>query len=203
MSVLTYLLTFLGMKMLQQRSIDKFNCLVEAGAKVIHEQGFQRTLLSDIAKEADVPQGSLYYYFKTKEDIATAILDMRLSKLQTLIIKWEKLSSPKKRLNALIQVWVDDRNIDAQYGCPIGGLCYELARNRDQLSELVAEPLRVLVMWCEAQFRELNKSTRQASDLSSHLLCALQGVSLMANAFNDSRVITREADHLKQWLKDI
>jgi AcrR family transcriptional regulator len=198
-----YLLVFVELKLIQERAIDKHTRLVEAGTKLIHECGFQRTLLADIAKEAGVPQGSLYYYFKTKEDVVSAILRRRMSGLRMLIKKWDELPDPKKRLNALIQLWVDDRDIDSRYGCPIGSLCYELAKNRGQLSDMAAEPLRVLIEWCEVQFRELGKSKRQANDLAVHLMCSLQGVSLLANAFGDAQVILREAKQLKCWLKEL
>lgn len=187
----------------QERAIDKYSRLLKAGAKVIHEQGFHRTLLADIAREAEVPQGSIYYYFKTKDDIAEAIINERISSLNSLIKKWDTYISPKKRLYALIQVWVEDREIDSRYGCPIGSLCYELAKNRGQLSDISAEQLRVLVDWCEIQFRELNKPVRQARDLAVHLMCALQGVSLLANAFGDAQLILREASQLKRWVKDL
>lgn len=198
-----YLLNIGEIKLQQERAVDKYTRLIEAGAKVIHKQGFHRTLLADVAKEADVPQGSIYYYFKTKDEIAEAIISERVKKLQELTKKWDACPNPKKRLNALIQVWVDDREIDSQYGCPIGSLCYELAKNRDQLCDMSADLLRVLIDWCEAQFRELNKSKRQAKDLAIHLMCALQGVSLLANSFGDAGIILREAKQLKRWVKDL
>ena len=189
--------------MQQERAIDKYTRLVEAGAKVIHEQGFQKTLLADIAREAEIPPGSIYYYFKTKDDIAEAIINHRVKNLLELTKKWDTYSLPKKRLNALIQVWVEDREIDSNYGCPIGSLCYELAKNRGQLCDKSAEQLQVLIKWSELQFKELNKSPRQASELALHLMCALQGVSLIANAFADAQLISRETKHLKSWLKDL
>ncbi|MEJ2140902.1 MAG: TetR/AcrR family transcriptional regulator [Gammaproteobacteria bacterium] len=189
--------------MQQKRAIDKQSSLIKAGAKVIHEQGFHRTLLSDIAREAQVPQGSIYYYFKTKDDIAVAIISERVNRLNKLLKKWDTYINPKKRLYSLIQVWVEDREIDSRYGCPIGSLCYELAKNRGQLSDMSAEQLRILVAWCEYQFRELNKPVRKAKDLAVHLMCALQGVSLLANTFEDAELILREADLLKRWVKDL
>ena len=187
----------------QERAIDKYSRLLKAGAKVIHEQGFHRTLLADIAREAEVPQGSIYYYFKTKDDIAEAIINERISSLGKLTKKLDAYTNPKKRLYALIKVWVDDREIDSRYGCPIGSLCNELAKNRGLLCDTSAEQLRVLVDWCELQFRELNKPVRQARDFAVHLICALQGVSLLANAFGDAEVILREANQLKRWVKDL
>lgn len=188
---------------MQERAIDKYTRLVEAGAKVIHEQGFQNTLLADVAREAEIPQGSIYYYFKTKDDIAEAIISHRIKDLLDLTKKWDAYPNPKKRLNALIQVWVEDREVDSSYGCPIGSLCYELAKNRGQLCDKSAEQLQVLIKWSELQFKELTKSPRQASDLALHLMCALQGVSLIANAFGDAQMILRETKHLKSWLKNL
>ena len=189
--------------MQQERAVDKHSRLVEAGTRVVYERGFQRTLLADIAKEAQVPQGSIYYYFKTKDEIVTAILDARMTGLHDFIKQWNQLADPRQRLKALIQVWVDDREVDSRYGCPVGSLCYELAKKHDRLSELAAEPLRLLVKWCEEQFRELGKTSRQAGDLAIHLMSALQGVSLLANAFGDPQVILSEARQLNRWLKEL
>jgi len=47
--------------------------LLQAAVKVTHRYGFDPMTLADIAKEARVPLGNLYYYFKTKEEIATPL----------------------------------------------------------------------------------------------------------------------------------
>ena len=49
---------------------DKRTRLIEAADKLVQLQGFSQTTLADIAKKADVPLGNVYYYFKTKEEIA-------------------------------------------------------------------------------------------------------------------------------------
>lgn len=189
--------------MKQERSMDKYTRLLDAGAKVIHEQGFHKTLLTDIAREAEVPLGSIYYYFKTKDDLAEAVIDKRVKILQELTEKFDTYSDPKKRLSALIQVWVDDSEIDSRYGCPIGSLCYELAKNRGQLSDKSAEMLKVLVEWCGLQFREMKKSVQKANELAFHLMCALQGASLLANSIGDEKIILNEAKHLNHWLNNL
>jgi hypothetical protein len=127
----------------------------------------------------------------------------RLNHLNELITKWNKLDTPQERLHALINVWVDDRDIDSRYGCPIGSLCYELSKKRDALSEMAAEPLKLLVKWSEKQFGQMGKSRREAHDLGLHLVSALQGVSLLANAFGSAQVILREAKQLKQWINEL
>ena len=51
--------------------------LLEAANKLVHAQGFNQTTLADIARAAEVPLGNVYYYFKTKDDIGSALIEHR------------------------------------------------------------------------------------------------------------------------------
>ena len=57
---------------------------------LIHKQGFNLTTLADIAQEANVPLGNVYYYFKTKESIAEAVIANRGRELHEALQIWEK-----------------------------------------------------------------------------------------------------------------
>jgi len=48
---------------------DKYHRILEAAVKVFAEQGFFQSTVSQIAKEAGVADGTIYLYFKNKEDI--------------------------------------------------------------------------------------------------------------------------------------
>jgi len=102
---------------------NKRERLTDAAAVLIHRQGFAHTTLADIADEAKVALGSVYYYFRTKDDVARAILERRQSEIGRALEGIDRLSDPLKRLEALVGIWVNDRDIDARYGCPIGSLC--------------------------------------------------------------------------------
>ena len=47
----------------------KYNRILEAAVKIFAEQGFFQSTVSQIAKEAGVADGTIYLYFKNKEDI--------------------------------------------------------------------------------------------------------------------------------------
>jgi TetR/AcrR family transcriptional repressor of nem operon len=185
----------------QARAEDKFKSLVDAGAKVVHLRSFQGTKLSDVAEEAGVPPGGLYYYFKTRNELAKAIVEERSERILRLTTKLSRLrGGPRKRLAALVDVWVDDREIDSVYGCPIGSLCYELAKGRTELSRGAEKPFNILIDWAEKQFVDLKLQQKKARDYAVHLISALQGISLVSNVYGDSSMILREASHLKAWL---
>lgn len=48
--------------------------VLEAAAQVLMEKGYAATRLGDIAKEADLQAGSLYYYFDSKEQLVEEVL---------------------------------------------------------------------------------------------------------------------------------
>jgi len=48
---------------------DKYHLILEAAVKVFAEQGFSQSTISKIAREAGVADGTIYLYFKNKDDI--------------------------------------------------------------------------------------------------------------------------------------
>jgi len=188
----------------QNRSINKETHLLAAAGRVVYKRGVMQTTLSDIADEAGVPLGSIYYYFKSKDDIITAIVGDRISFVNDRLKAIEQQQDgPKERLKALVHVWVEDRDTDARYGCPVGSLCYELCKGRGRLSEKASEPLRLLIDWSAVQFREAGHTRAQARELGTHLNVVLQGISLVANAYGAPKLIDSEACRLCKWIDDL
>ena len=80
--------------------IDKRSQLVSAAVGLAYQNGFGATSLADIAHEAEVPLGNVYYYFKTKDEIGEAIVELRLAELSAQRQRWNEAGSPKDRLCA-------------------------------------------------------------------------------------------------------
>jgi len=49
--------------------------LIDVGVGLMHQNGYNATGLTDILKAADVPKGSFYHHFGSKEDFAAAALE--------------------------------------------------------------------------------------------------------------------------------
>jgi TetR/AcrR family fatty acid metabolism transcriptional regulator len=60
---------------------EKFGLILDAAEKVIAENGFHGSQVSKIAKEAGVADGTIYLYFKNKEDILISLFQDRLGQL--------------------------------------------------------------------------------------------------------------------------
>lgn len=178
---------------------NKRTRLLEAANKLVHQQGYNQTTLADIAHEAEVPLGNVYYYYKTKEDIGQALIAQRADYYLALIATWEKSPDPKKRILALIREVACQRELLAQSGCPIGSLCQELHKDGGPLADKAAGLLAAVLSWAEQQFQLLGKG-QESADLALHLLSVLQGASLLTHAFNQPGLIVRATTQLEQWL---
>jgi AcrR family transcriptional regulator len=185
-----------------KRGADKRTRLVDAAARLVHEQGFHRTTLADISRESGVALGNLNYYFQSKEAIGAAVVDGLACAYESLRTSWESAPDARQRLESFIQMAFENRETLAQRGCPVGTLCAELHKDAGPLAEQAARVFADLLAWLESQFRELGKG-KESRDLAAHLLSAVEGASLLALAFHDPRYVARESAHLKQWLRTL
>jgi AcrR family transcriptional regulator len=58
---------------MREKSVEKKNKILKATLELIAKQGFHGTSISQIADSAKVNVGSMYYYFKSKNDILNAL----------------------------------------------------------------------------------------------------------------------------------
>ncbi len=185
---------------MKKSKIDKRTRLIEAANKLVQQQGFNQTTLADIAHESKVPLGNVYYYFKTKEELGHALIEHRTAGVCGQFSEWDTLPDPKKRILAAIKTVADKREMLAQSGCPVGSLCQELHKDGGPLAEKSAGMFAAMLEWLEAQFRLLGTG-KESADHALHLVAALQGASLLTNAFNDPALMLRETTRLTKWVK--
>jgi TetR/AcrR family transcriptional regulator, transcriptional repressor for nem operon len=175
--------------------------LVESARQLIHEQGVHRTTLADVSARADVPLGNIYYYFKTKDELVSAVVEDYKEQAKALIETFERHPSPQARLKALVNNWAEMREAVARHGCPMGTLCAELDKIETGLDREAAAVIALIIDWAEAQFRLLAR--RDARDLAVALFAGIQGAALLANTFRDPTILTRQTRHLERWIDSL
>jgi AcrR family transcriptional regulator len=167
-----------------------------------YRNGFVATSLADIAREAEVPLGNVYYYFKTKDEIGEAIVELRLAQLSAQRQRWNEAGSPKDRLSACVQDVFENKDFLAQRGCAVGTLCSELHKAGCSVATRATEIFAQHLAWIESQFRALGKG-KDSNGLAVHLLSAMQGVSILAHSFHDSGLVATETKRLKSWIQSL
>ena len=181
---------------------DKRSRLLSAAVDLAYQNGFGATSLGDIAREAEVPLGNVYYYFKTKDEIGEAIVEFRLAQLSAQRQRWDKLGSPKDRLCACVQGVFANKDCLAERGCAVGTLCSELHKGGGSVATRATEIFAQHLAWIESQFRALGMG-KDSHGLAVHLLSAMQGVSILAQAFHDAGLVAAETKRLKSWIQSL
>lgn len=182
--------------------IDKRSRLVSAAVDLAYQNGFGATTLADIAREAAVPLGNVYYYFKTKDEIGEAIVEQRLADLAAQRQLWDEAGSPQDRLCACVQAVADNKDFLAKRGCAVGTFCTEIHKAGGSFATQATEIFAQHLAWIESQFRALGKG-KDSNGLAVHLLSALQGVSVLAHSFHDPDLVAMETRRLKSWIRSL
>jgi len=162
----------------------------------------ERTSIADIADAAGVPVGNVYYYFRTKDDLVRAALAGHAAHLADLTSRLAEIPDPLRRLKAMVDTWIGQRDVAARYGCPTGTLATELDKRADEGLALEAgKVMRLLLDWAQAQFRELGLSDPE--DLALTFVGAYQGMSVLANTLREPDIMTRQGARLIRWLDSL
>ena len=181
------------------RTSDKRERLIHAADRLVLRQGFKQTTLSDIASDAGVPLGNVYYYFKTKEDIGETIVRMRIERIQQWLEVCSVESQPRDRLLKFLEFPTSHRDELAENGCTLGTLSYELRRSETRLNALAHSLVGVLLDWAEQQFIAMGQPDAHA--LALQFTSDMQGMSLISNVLNDPDVVDCMVSRTRQWLQ--
>ena len=98
--------------------LDKRARLVDAAVECFHQQGLRSTTLADIARQAGVPLGNVYYYFKTKDALAEAVFDRHRDRIESEFAQAETHAAPAERVAALLELLASGADRYAKHGCP-------------------------------------------------------------------------------------
>jgi AcrR family transcriptional regulator len=79
--------------------------LVQAARKVFVRYGYKKTALDDISKEARKGKSTLYYYFRSKDDIFKAVIDEEAKiRAKTIDDQISVIKDPQQKLKTYIYV---------------------------------------------------------------------------------------------------
>ncbi len=66
------------MNRVTKSATERRNEILDTAESLFSQKGYEKTSTTDITKTMGVAQGTLYYYFKSKEELANALIDRQL-----------------------------------------------------------------------------------------------------------------------------
>ncbi len=108
-----------------QHKTQKREKIIEAAVKVFAEKGFFTANVKDVAREAGVADGTIYLYFKNKDDVLISLFEQKMDGiLQHIRSQLQGITDPLEKLRAFVRVY------------------FELIKNDRRLAEVFQVELR-------------------------------------------------------------
>ena len=174
--------------------------IVDAAARLIHEQGVAGATLDDLRTAAGVSGSQLSHYFADKNELVQAVIDH-----QADVIIGRQEQADLGTVEGM-RAWRDmviaaARSTDGKGGCPLGSLGGQLAETDPEARALIAAGFD---RWSAAIGDGLRAVQAAGSlpagvtsdDLAVTLLAALQGGLLLAQVQRDTRPLETAVDTL-------
>jgi AcrR family transcriptional regulator len=81
--------------------------ILEASIRIFSRQGLRKTKISDIAEEAGIGKGTIYEYFKSKDEVFAAAFGYFMEKLEGNIAgRLFRIHDPLEKLKAYFDSWM-------------------------------------------------------------------------------------------------
>lgn len=163
-----------------RRSDNNRAKLLDEGLNSIIQQGYNGTGLKEVLDAVNVPKGSFYNYFKSKEDFGAAVVRHYAGKFGE---RMKLLSDPTGDALAALKKFFD-REIAMYEACPtgclVGNLAAELGGSMELPRQAMAEAMHGT---CDALSSALSRAQQQgqirtdlsAEDLADFLFNAWEG----------------------------
>jgi TetR/AcrR family transcriptional regulator, transcriptional repressor for nem operon len=172
--------------------------LIQAGLKLIHAEGYSASGIQSVVERADVPKGSFYTYFASKEAFGTEVIDAYsdrgLAKLRSFLGNTDL--TPLARLEA----YFDDRIAAFRAsnfvrGCLLGNFSAEAADHSALIREQLAKHFKSwsdVFAQCISDGQKIGEISAEfsATSLADFLLNSWEGALLRMRADKSDAALT-------------
>ena len=179
--------------------------IIVAAKRVFSEKGFSKTTMEDIAREAELSPGTLYLYFKNKDELY-ASLSLRILQYMNIRledVKKEKDSNPEQKIASIKEALYDVYQFDPmilinmfhlQSSETLKNLSSPLLEN---ITELSRNSLQILADIFKNSSGRDTFLTRQPTTVADIVWSLFTGVVLWEES---KRMIDDDRDYLKPTL---
>jgi TetR/AcrR family transcriptional repressor of nem operon len=160
--------------------------IVQAGLDIVLSRGFNATGVEAILKQANIPKGSFYNFFSSKEEFALAIIDQYVAEKSELFypIISDESTPPLERVKRCFEtllVAFDANNCSK--GCLLGNLGQEMSDQFENIRQRLEQSLQgwtigLSGLLLQAQKEHTIHEDIDAEMLAENLIASFQGALL-------------------------
>ncbi len=184
--------------------------IIEKTAPIFNKKGYAGTSLNDMTEATGLTKGSIYGNFANKDEVALAVFDYNLSKVNTALANdVARQNTAKDKL----LVYVDDyeRFLSAPFtagGCPVLNTAVEADDTNPGLRKKAAN---ALLAWKNkiVQIIEEGKSSREfssdtdAEQIALTMIATIEGSIMIAKLLDQKHYIPKILQSIKKIIKEL
>jgi TetR/AcrR family transcriptional repressor of nem operon len=161
--------------------------------------GYQTTSVDDILRACGVAKSNFYYHFRTKDELALAVLDLEIAEFEGGALKTlsDTEQDPMERLSRFCEVLLKAQaEVQQMGGCPFGNFAAALSsrdgdnrtqRFRDVLGPLFSQIQSALAACLrDGVYSGAFRHDVPTEELAMTILAAIEGLMLMTKTQRDA-----------------
>jgi AcrR family transcriptional regulator len=181
--------------------------IVDAGLYLFWLQGYAATGMAEILARAEANAGSFYHFFKTKEELLLAVLELYIQSLEPVVVQpvLGVIADPVERVFGILEVY--RKNLLATgctYGCPIGRLALEIPEEQFRVHKRLADNFdgwTAAIEKCLGDARERFPQGTNLATLSKFVLTVMEGGVMQARAHREVGPFDASVEHLREYFR--
>jgi TetR/AcrR family transcriptional repressor of nem operon len=193
------------------KETDTETRLLEASYSLMLAKGYPATGVEEICERAGVSKGSFYHYFKSKQQLALAMLEHHMARAQAEIERGLDLTGVRDDAEAALRYVQHVEQVSEEVwrdGCLIGSFALELAETHPELREKVSRIFRDLADYFEKLFTPLCRANKKANapsprELAEQMLVVIEGGVVLSRAHNDKRFVPQALRCFRRYLETL
>jgi len=158
-----------------KKQADKKQKIIEAGTRLVVQKGIEKTSLADIAEEAGISKGSLYYYYASKNELIFDITEAHINQISENLFTIIEESKGTANWEELLKI-LFERILDADTRGRLHLYLVQQALNdNDDLKQRFRKKYQEWKIMIKDGFAMLEPNITNHNVLSSLIIAALDG----------------------------
>ena len=184
--------------------------LLEAGVSLMRARGFSATSVDEICASAGVTKGGFFHYFKSKDELAKAALQLFVDgkSIEYAKAPFHDLVDPLNRIYGRLDYAIESvgGRVRTTRGCLIGMLAQELSSTNPEMRALCQSAFQRIAQNFEKDLVEAKAKYAPEADFDPQKVAMFyvsffQGASLIAKSADSNAVLIDNMEQFRSYLQ--
>ena len=189
------------------------NKIMDVAQNMVLDVGLSGTSVDKVINQADVTKSTFFYHFKTKHDLAAALIERYATDdrehFEEFMSKAQQLSrDPLQQFLIFIGLFIEmTEKIEAPFpGCLYASYCYQSGAIS---SDMIDTMKQMMHFWREKLTQQIEKIVQsyppnipiKHSQVADHVLTTFEGAFILAKIMNESKLASEQLIQCRNYIE--